>query len=81
MIGSSSGISGLAAVEAEPLGAGEARVQEPLEGLGLDQLPEDAELASRVNAGSLSRSLHAFLQPGLRDRVADVHVLDADGPQ
>ena len=36
---------GLAAVEAEPLGAGEALGQEALEALALDQLLEDRDLA------------------------------------
>ena len=72
---------GLAAVEAEPLGPGEAFVQEAFEALGLDQLVQDRQLALAGEGVLLElvRSLDARLQPGLLLRLGDMHVLDADG--
>ncbi len=69
---------GLAAVQAEPLGAGEALVQEAFEALGLDQLLQDGDLALLGERDLLVAALDALLQPGLLGRVGDVHVLHAD---
>ncbi len=71
---------GLAAVQAEALGAGETLVQEALEALGLDQLLEDGQLAF-LGEGvllELVRAFEALLQPGLLVRLGDVHELHAD---
>jgi hypothetical protein len=71
---------GLAAVQAEPLGAGETLVQEALEALGLDQLVQDGQLAF-LGEGvllELVRPLEPLLKPGLLLRLGDMHVLDAD---
>ncbi len=66
----------LAALEAEPLLADELRLQEGLEGLGLVELEQDAQL---LLAGRLHvRLLDALLDPAALLGVLDVHVLDAD---
>ncbi len=72
--------AGLAAVEAEPLGAGEAPGEELLETLGLDQLLEDGDLAFRREADFLVATLDPLLDPRLLGGVGDVHVLHADRP-
>src|SRR5690606_42131806 len=62
---------GLAAVQAEALGAREALVQEALEALGLGQLLEDGQLAF-LGEGvllELARPLETLLQPGLLFRL------------
>ena len=71
---------GLAAVQSEPLGAGETLVQEAFEALGLDQLVQDGDLAFLGEGVGLElvRSLEPFLKPGLLLRLGDMHVLDAD---
>ena len=71
---------GLAAVQAEPLGAGEAFVQEAFETLGLDQLVEDGQLALTGESvlGEGVRTLETRLQPGLLFRLGDMHELDAE---
>ncbi|MNX78704.1 hypothetical protein D3C86_1103090 [compost metagenome] len=71
---------GLAAVQAEALGAGEALVQEAFKALGLDQLVQDGQLAF-LGEGvllELVRAFEALLQPGLLFRLGDVHELHAD---
>ena len=73
---------GLATVEAEAFGAGEAPVQEALEGLGLDQLVQDGQLALAGEAGDRQRfdAFDPLLQPGLLLRLGDVHELHAQRP-
>ncbi len=68
----------LAAVETEPLGAGELDVQKALEALGDDQLLEDLPLVLDARPQQVVRALHAGLNPGLLLGVLDVHELDAD---
>ena len=76
-ISSSSGIVGLAALEAEPLLPDELGLQEGLERLGLVELAQDPQL---LLAGRLGvRPLDALLDPAALLGVLDVHVLDADG--
>ena len=69
---------GLAAIQAEALGAGEALVQKALEALGLDQLLEDGDLALAGEDDLLVPPLDPLLEPGLLCRVGNVHVLHAD---
>ena len=71
---------GLAAVQPEPLGAGETFVQEAFETLGLDQLVEDGQLALAGEAvlGEFVCPLEARLQPVLLVRLGDMHELDAE---
>ncbi|MNU43136.1 hypothetical protein D3C71_319130 [compost metagenome] len=71
---------GLAAVQAEALGAGEALVQEAFKALGLDQLVQDGQLAFPGEGVLLElvRAFKALLQPGFLFRLGDVHVLHAD---
>src|SRR5438309_10439120 len=68
-----------AAVEAEPLGAGEFDIAEFLKTFGLDQLHQDGAPALAGETDFLVRPLDALLDPGLLRRVADVHELDAEG--
>jgi hypothetical protein len=68
---------GLAAVQAEALGPGEAAVQEPLERLRLDQLGVDRQLALAGEADLLVPPFDPLLDPGLLRRIVDVHVLHA----
>src|SRR5580700_5126609 len=53
----------LAAVEAEPLGAGEFQVAEFLKTFGLDQLVEDGALALAGERNLLVRPFDALLDP------------------
>ncbi len=71
---------GLAAVQAEALGAREALVQEALEALGLDQLLQDRDLALGRETDLLAASLDPLLDPGLLLGIGDVHVLHSDVP-
>src|SRR5829696_8880668 len=68
----------LAAVETEPLGAGVADIQELLEAFRLDELVEDGALAFLGEGDLLVGTLDALLDPGLLDRIGDVHELDAE---
>ncbi len=71
---------GLAAVQAEALGAGEALVQEALEAFRFGQLLEDGQLAF-LGEGvllELVRTFETLLQPGLLFRLGDMHELHAD---
>ena len=78
MICSSAGISELAAVEAEALGAGVFDVEEFLEAFGLDQLVEDGALALDGEADLLVAAFDALLDPAFLRGVGDVHELDAE---
>ncbi len=69
---------GLAAVQAEALGAGVLLVEELLEGLGGDQAVQDRDLALGREVGAVALALDALLDPGLLVGVLDVHELDAD---
>ena len=53
-------------------------MQEALEGLGLDQLLQDRDLALGREHDLLVAALDPLLQPGLLVGVGDVHVLHAD---
>ncbi len=66
-----------AAVEAEPLGAGELDVGELLEAFRLDELVEDRPLALASEADLLVRPFDALLDPALLLGIGDVHELDA----
>src|SRR6476469_4000033 len=66
----------LAAIEAEPLGAGIFDIEEMLEALRLDQLVEDRPLAFGGEADALVGPLDALLDPGLLARIGNVHELD-----
>ena len=68
----------LAAVEAEPLGAGEFQVAELLEALGFDQLVKDRALALAGEVDLLVAAFDALLHPGFLRRIGDVHELDAE---
>ena len=59
----------LGAVEAEPLGAGEAQVAELLEAFRLDELVEDRALAFAREADLFVRTFDALLDPALLRRV------------
>ncbi len=67
-----------AAVEAEPLGAGELEVGELLEAFRLDELVEDRPLALAGEADLLVRPLDALLDPALLLGIGDVHELDPE---
>ena len=67
---------GLAALEAETLLADELGLQERLEGLGLVELLQDAQLLLARRLGV--RTLDALLEPGALVGLLDVHVLEAD---
>ena len=69
---------GLAAVQAEALGAGVLLVEELLEDLGRGQALQDGALAVLGELGLVLDRFDALLDPGLLGRVLDVHVLDAD---
>src|ERR1700733_5879816 len=68
----------LAAVEAEPLGAGEFQVAEFLKTFGLDQLVEDGALALAGERDLLVRPFDALLDPALLGAVGNVQKLDAE---
>src|ERR1700722_11139978 len=67
-----------AAVEPEPLGAGELDVAELLEPLRFDKFVEDRALAFAGEGDLLVGSLDALLDPAFLLRVGDVHELDAE---
>ena len=69
---------GFGAVEAEPLGAGEALVQEALQAFRLDQLLQDGDLALLGEGDLLVLAFDPLLDPGLLLRIGDVHVLHAE---
>ena len=66
------------ALDAEPLGAGIAAVEKPLEGFGGGQAPQDFLLFVADRLGRRSRTLEFILDPGPLGRNLDVHVFDAD---
>ncbi len=68
----------LAAVEAEPLLAAVPGLQEVLEAVGLDELPQDPELLPTGEFRAIADRLHLLLQPAAAGPVLDVHVLHAD---
>jgi len=61
------------------LGSRIAFGEEAFEPLGLDQLLQDRDLALAREGDLLVAPLDPALQPGLLARVADMHVLHADG--
>ena len=67
-----------AAIQTEPLGAGEFEIAEFLETLGLDQLHQDGAPALAGETDFLVRALDALLDPGLLRGVGDVHEFDAE---
>ena len=69
----------LAAIKPEALRARITLVQESLEALGFDQLPEDCDLPLAREGHTFIGTLHTFLQPGLLCRIGDMHELDSEG--
>src|SRR5439155_24520384 len=69
---------GFAAVETEPLGAGEFKFAEFLKTFRLDQLHADGAPALAGGTDLLVEPLDALLNRGLLRGVADVHELDAE---
>ncbi|GBD41382.1 hypothetical protein HRbin39_00763 [bacterium HR39] len=69
------GDGGLAAVDAEALGAGELAVQEGLEGLGPGELQQDLALFLGRGVEDAAGALDGALDPGLLVRILDVHEL------
>ena len=72
------GHQALAAVEPEPLGAGEFLVQVPFEAFGFDQPVQDGAFSPGGEMGLVVDCFHPFLKPRLFVRVLDVHEFDAD---
>ncbi len=69
---------GLAALDAEALGAGIAAVEKPLKGLGGGQDLQDFLAAGRRQRRAALARLEFLLDPGALGRHLDVHVFDAD---
>ena len=67
-----------AAVQAEPLGAGEFQVAEFFEAFRLHQLVEDGALALGGEGYLLVRTLDALLNPALLRAVGNMQKLDAE---
>ena len=68
------------AFQREALRADVLLVEEGLEGLGVGQPGEDAQLLLAIEARLVARFLHLLLQPLAEARILAVHVLGADGP-
>ncbi len=66
------------ALDAKALGAGITLVEEALVSLGGGQPLEDGALALDREIGLVTRTLDAFLDPGLLGGILDMHVFDAD---
>ena len=68
----------LGALDAEPLGAGIAAVEKPLEGLGDGQDPQHLLFRGIGQARAAVAALEFLLDPLPLGEHLDVHVLDAD---
>src|SRR5579871_879688 len=68
-----------AAIQPEPLGAGEFQVAELLESFGFDQFVEDRAFALAGEGDLLVRTFDSLLDPALLLGIRDVHELDAEG--